>query len=277
MSETTNTPAADPAPVAAPAETAPAPPPAATILTPTTTPAEVVAEVAATEAAPEAPAETPAPATPTEPAIKPHTETASLMEEAGKPAEKPAEAKPAETPAETPAAKYEPFKLPEGIEPDTKRIEAFTEIAAKHNLPQDAAQSLVDLHTATMAAYRDQLLQAQHTAFAETRAGWVNQIKADPILGGAGFETAKMAAARMRDLLVPEAHRAEFAAFMRDTGAGDHPALFRMLHNAARLFDEPAAPPMPARPVPDRGGNGKLSRPQAMYDHPSSRRAAGRA
>ena len=272
------------APVAAPIEApAAAALPTATILTPTTTGAEIVTEVAAAEApaetpvaAPEAPAEAPPG---TEPTIKPHTETASLMEEVGKPVEKKAEEKPADKAAETPvaeAAKYEPFTLPEGVEPDTRRIEAFTEIAAKHNLDQATAQSLVDLHTSTMAQFRDALLQQQHTTFAETRKGWVDKIKADPTLGGSGHETAKMAAARMRDLLVPEAHRAEFAEFMRVTGAGDHPALFRLLHNAARLFDEPAAPSMPARPVPDRGGNGKLPRTQTMYDHPSSRRAAGR-
>jgi hypothetical protein len=209
-----------------------------------------------------------------------HTDTPSLLETAGKPEDKPkAEEKPAEAPkpAETPELPaYEAFKLPEGVPLDESRVEAFKELIGPHRIDQDTAQKLVDLHTEVLQQYRDGLLAQQHTAFADTRRGWVDKIKADPVLGGSGFNTALMAAARMRDLLVPEAHRAEFEDFMRMTGAGDHPALMRLLHTAARIFDEPTAPPIPARPVPDRGGSAKPSRGAAMYDHPSSRRAAGR-
>ena len=275
----------------APAAAAPAMPAleTATIITPVAGPvaevtasvAEEPAEVAAAPepaaAATEVPAEAARPAEEAKSAL--HTDTPSLLEEAGKPkeeAKKPdSEPKPAETAVEGP--KYEPFKLPEGVQPDEKRLGEFAEVAAKHGLKQEDAQALLDMHTSTLKQFQDAVFAEQHRVFAETRRGWVQQILADPILGGAGHETAKMAAARMRDLLVPEAHRAEFAAFMRDTGAGDHPALFRLLHNAARLFDEPAAPPIPARPVPDRGGNGKQPRGTMLYDHPTSRRAAGRA
>lgn len=270
-----------------PAASAPAATPALetpTIISPVAAaPVEVVAEAPAavetvveTPAAPETAPEAEKPAEEVKSAL--HTDTPSLMEEAGKPKEEPkkpeSEAKPAETVEESP--KYEAFKLPEGVQPDEKRLGEFAEVAAKHKLSQDDAQALLDMHTNTLKQFQDAVFAEQHRVFAETRRGWVQQILADPILGGAGHETAKMAAARMRDLLVPEAHRAEFAAFMRDTGAGDHPALFRLLHNAARLFDEPAAPPVPARPVPDRGGNGKQPRGTMLYDHPTSRRAAGR-
>ena len=256
-------------------------------------PAVVVEPSAAEPAAEEKPAAESAPAT--EPAatektdepVKPpsHTDTPTLLEEAGKPTaeakpvpegeKKPGEAEKPLEPVET--RTYEPFTLPEGVTPDEQQLDAFRQVAASHNLDQTAAQGFLDLHVAAIQRAGEAMRAEQQRIFAETRKGWVEEIKADPILGGAGHQTALMAAARMRDLLVPEAHRAEFADFMRVTGAGDHPALMRLFHTAARFYDEPAAPPMPARPVPDRGGNGaKQPRSSVMYDHPSSRRAAGR-
>lgn len=274
-----NAPVAEP--IAAPASVLPATA-EVTLLTPATPPPELPVEPV-TEA-PAAPVETPpteAPVEPKaeEPKVALHTDTPSLMEEAGKKAEpKPDDKVEAPKPADpaTEAFKYEAFKLPEGVPVDEARINAFTEIVGPHKLDQETAQKLVDLHTTTLQQFQEHLVAQQHAAFAETRRGWVDQIKADPVLGGSGHQTALQAAARMRDLLVPEAHRAEFADFMRITGAGDHPALMRLLHNAARLFDEPAAPPIPARPVPDRGGSAKPSKGAVMYDHPSSRRVAGR-
>lgn len=267
----------------------------ATILTPTPAPAvvepvaevpvvaEVVAETPVAEAKVEVVAETTE--KPAEPATEPkpasHTDTETLLEKAGKPDEKPkTDDKPAEgeKPTDTAAEafKYEPFTLPEGLPIDEARINAFTELVAPHKLDQETAQKLVDLHVGTLKQFQDAVFAKQQSDFIETRRGWVDKILQDPVLGGAGHQTALMAAARMRDLLVPEPFRTEFAAFMRDTGAGDHPALMRLFHNAARLYDEPAAPPIPARPVPDRGGSAKQPRQAIMYDHPTSRKAAGR-
>lgn len=278
MSEQTSAPVPE-APEAAPAlpitETV-------TVLTPESTPTEMpVAEVVAEPAVevveavvePEKPAEE-------KPAL--HTDTETLLETGLKPKEA---AKTEEKPAvegEKPAVEavektvYEPFKLPEGLPVDEKMVAQFSDLIGPHKLDQETAQKLVDLHVGTMQEFQTALLAKQHSDFADMRKDWVKNIKQDEVLGGSGHLTALQAAARMRDLLVPEKYRAEFADMLRITGAGDHPALFRLLHNAARLFDEPAAPAMPARPVPDRGGSAKPTRAGAMYDHPSSVRAAGR-
>lgn len=207
-----------------------------------------------------------------------HTDKPTLLEETEKPEEKPPEEAKPEVKPEAPEEpfKYEPFKLPEGVPVDENRITAFQDIIAPHKLDQDTAQKLVDMHVETMRDFQNALVAKQHSDFAETRRQWVDQIRSDPVLGGPGHLTALRTAARMRDLLVSEEHRAEFADFMRVTGAGDHPAMMRLLHNAARFLDEPAPPPTPARPVPDRGGNGPVNRQAVLYDHPTSRRVAGR-
>lgn len=283
-----------PAPAAA-EPVAPSPIDTPTIITPSSAPVEPAAPVShetpaapdTTPAAPEGgepkpaeggekPAETPT----DKPADKPaqHTDKPTLLEITEGDKKPDGEGKPAEgekKPETVETAKYEPFTLPEGLTADEPTIAKFSEIVGgPEKLNQETAQKLVDLYSERMGAFAQHLASEQHRIFAETRAVWVETIKADPILGGAGHQTALQAAARMRDLLVPEEHRAEFADFMRVTGAGDHPAMFRLLHNAARLFDEPAAPPIPAVPVPDRGGSAKPSRSRVLYDHPSSVRAA---
>ena len=204
----------------------------------------------------------------------PHTETPTLLQEAGaKVEEKPTEAKPDEVKQPEPPKPGEPitytdFTLPEGLKFDDKRLSELKSTLSKYGLSQEAGQELVSLHANVMKAYDAQTLANQHKAFLDMRKGWVNDAMADPEIGGAGFQTSLKAIARMRDLLVPEADRAKFDEFLSITGAGDHPAFLRLLHNAARYFDEPAAPAAVGTPVPQRGkGNGRA---QVLYDHPTS-------
>lgn len=255
-------PVAEPTPVSAPETVVTAEPSA-----------EVVAEpLVEPVAAPEAVVE------PTSTTEKPAEEPKSLLEEAGKTTEEPKKAETTEKPATEASepVKYEAFKLPEGVPVDEARINAFQEIVGPAKLDQETAQKLVDLHATTIQAMQQHLVQAQIDAFAETRRQWREKSMADEQIGGSGHQTAMRAAARMRDLLVGDGLKAEFAQFLADTGVGDHPVMIKIFHNAARLFDEPAAPSIQARPVPDRGGPGKPSKGAAIYDHPSSRKAAGR-
>ena len=251
-----------------PAPSEPAPEPVVIVETPVAV-VETVAEPTPTqEQAPEPVADLP-------------KEPLSLLEAAGKTEEKPkVEEKPAETaekPPEQPEKpKYEPFKLPDGVTADEKRLDSFRDIASRHGLDQNSAQELLDMHLNAIQAYAAQAEQAAVQAKTDRIRGWRQNSLGDEQIGGSGHHTAMMAAARMRDLLVPDARKEAFTAMLEETGIGDHPEFIRIFHNAARLFDEPAAPPIPARPVPDRGGNGKVSRSAVMYDHPTSRKVAGR-
>ena len=278
-----NAPVAEPAVASAPALPVTA---EVTLLTPSTPAPEPLVE---TRVAEPAPTEAPAAEIEAEPAAKPEGDKPaeptkpgapeSLLEQAGKPVEKEApkaEDKPAEKPSEPDAFKYEAFKLPDGVPVDEARINAFTEILGPHKVDQETAQKLVDLHTSTLQEFADTLRKQQLDDWHEATRGWVRNTLADAQLGGSGHQTALKASARMRDLLVPESRRAAFAQMLRDTGIGDHPEFIRVFHNAARLFDEPAPPQIPGRPVPDRGGSAKASKKETLYDHPSSRRAVGR-
>ena len=213
------------------------------------------------------------------------TEAKPEAKEEPKPEVKAEEAKPEEKPAEKPALEpvaYE-YKLPETLKmDDALKGEVHSALDAFRADPTKGAQSLIDLHTKLREQDRNDLLKEQHRVFNETRAGWNKEVLADPLLGGAGHQTAMQAVARMRDMLVPEAmmqarkwedgspRLSQFEEFLRVTGAGDHPVMMHILHNAARYFDEPAMPPENPRPSPENGkAPGRAGR-EVLYDHPRS-------
>lgn len=262
---------------AAPAPPAPAPEPvAAAPAVPVAAPAAPAVEpvAAAPVEKPAAPVEAPKPA---DAAAKPHTETPTLLEGVAKPeekpAEKPAEAKPGEKPAEAkpgdkPAEAAKPeeaakpveaaapvyeLKLPETIKAEPVAMSELTKLFGDSKVAPETAQKIVDIGTAAMTRYAAHLQSEQHRVFGETRANWVKEVLADPVLGGAGHKTAMGAIARMRDQFVPADKQTAFNDFLRVTGAGDHPAFLHLLHNAARFFDEPGLPPANAKPSPANG------------------------
>lgn len=207
-----------------------------------------------------------------------HTDTATLLENAGKEPTKPGdEVKPvAEVrPVEPTTPTYE-FKLPEGVSLDQERLSGYTDVLGKNNVPPEAGQALLDMHIAEVQRIAERSLAEQHRVFAETRRGWVEQAMSDEQIGGAGHETAMAAVARVRDLLVPEDRREAFDDMLRVTGVGDHPEFLRAMFQGARFFNEPSAPKETALPTnagaPPQGCGFR----GVMYDHPTSRKVAGR-
>lgn len=227
--------------------------------------------------------------------VTPHTNTPTLLETGVEPetaaetptetqAEKPAEPEP-EKPAEEPKPEETPAEpapeapivydlvIPDGITAAPEALAAYTEVLREHRLPPETGQRLLDMHTAALQTYAADALDAQHRTFAETRKGWRDEVMADEQLGGAGFRTVMTGAAQMRDMFVPEADRPAFNEFLRVTGAGDHPAFLRLLHNASKFFGEPKPPPADAKPAPNQGGpKGRMG---DLYTHPTSRPREG--
>lgn len=199
---------------------------------------------------------------------------------------------PKETVAEAPKIEWK-FELPETLKADDGKIAEFTGIldgllAPKEGeTPTQYAQKLIDLHTNAMQDYAKQTLANQFKVFNDTKAGWEKRVLADPEIGGSGHDTAIAAVARVRDRLVSsevpgtkhfnkakyDSDWKEFGEFLTATGASSHPAMIRLLHNAARFVDEPQASSLPSeiRPPKDIGkppGKGA----DTLYDHPRSPR-----
>lgn len=246
-------------------ESVAASPAAAPAATPESVAAAVAEPVAPVAAEPAAPAAEPAASEPTllekfdadKKAKEPATPEAKPAGSEAKPkdgaaAPEPGGDLPAEPAALEPVA-YE-YTLPETIKlDDASRAEFHTALDAFRKDPVKGAQQLVDMHNKAMTEFAQQTYQNQVKAFNETRRGWVDQVMGDEELGGAGYQTTMGAIARMRDMLVPEKHLSEFNDFLKVTGAGDHPAFLRMLHAAARIFDEAPMPPPGPKPPPNLG------------------------
>lgn len=195
---------------------------------------------------------------------KPPSEAAPATEL--KPAEAPVEPAPAPT-----AVAIDPktLKLPEGFTAKPEQLGEFATLFSDAAIAgPDKAQKLLDMHTSALKAYAEdmqkQTYDKQVSTFNDTRANWRKAVMADSEFGGAGHKTAMAAVARMRDMFMSReprgsaAHAAqekEFVDMLRLTGAGDHPAMIRYLHNVARVFDEAAPPPPNPRPPPDIGKN----------------------
>ena len=151
-------------------------------------------------------------------------------------------------------------------------------VAPSEALTREAAgQKLLNMHNDALVAYDAAKNAEQHRAFNAMRRDWQTAAMADPEIGGSGHETAMRAIARMRDQFVSSAKpgtaqyakdTAEFNEALRITGAGDHPAILKVFHNVAQMFDEPRLPPSNPNPPPGNGPrpNGKT----VLYDNPRS-------
>lgn len=205
---------------------------------------------------------------------------------------KPAEEKPAEVKADAPVpepvkpaevvlapVEYK-YELPETIKlDDTTRGEFHSALDEFRKDPNVGSQKLINMYNDQMTKYDAQLRQEQHAAFIKTKSTWENEIKSDPELGGAGYDTASKAVARMRDRFVsrhapgtPE-YQSDFNSFdgfLRATGAGSHPAMWRYLHNLAWFMDEPTVPSAEINPAPNNGKSPQGGR--VLYDNPRSTR-----
>lgn len=184
-----------------------------------------------------------------------------------KPADEPVE-KPVEA-ADLPPITYE-FKLPEQLKDDGDKMSAFTGVLSESRVPPEAGQKLLDMHATAMQSYAEKVQQDQLKVWNDTRAEWRKQVLADPQLGGAGHQTSMSAIARMRDLFVGEKDMPAFDEFLRVTGAGDHPAFLKLLHSAARHFDEPGMPPSNPKPPANNGQGPKGRFRDVIYDNPRS-------
>jgi hypothetical protein len=185
------------------------------------------------------------------------------------------EAKPAEPalPTGTPPApapvEYK-YTLPETMQmDDAMRGEVHSAFDNFRANPSEGAQALINLHEKQMMEYAKFMDSEQRRIWNETRQDWAKQVKNDAELGGSGYQTTMGAVARMRDLFVAAKDRPAFEQMLLTTVVGDHPEFLRMLHQAARYYDEPALPPPNPRP-PANNGQRPARRLRDIYDHTRS-------
>lgn len=122
--------------------------------------------------------------------------------------------------------KYE-FKAPEGKEYDSNLLAAFEAGAKEANLPQDAAQKLLDQMS-------PKLQERQAEQITATKQEWFEASKSDKEFGGDKLEVNLGIAKKALDAFgSPELNK-----LLVSTGLGNHPELIRMMFKAGKALSE---------------------------------------
>lgn len=123
--------------------------------------------------------------------------------------------------------KYEDFAAPEGAELDSAVMEEFATAARELNLPQEAAQKMIDKMAPMIAKRQAEQLQT-------ARTDWANQAKADPEYGGAKMESSMVHAKQA----LSKFGTPEFTELLDQSGLGNHPEVIRFMVKAGKALAE---------------------------------------
>ena len=133
---------------------------------------------------------------------------------------------------------YAEFTAPEGVQFDQAAIDAFTPIAKDLGLTQAQAQRLVDVY----AGQADRVAQGLQAKHAETVAGWQQEARADPDIGGAKLPETIAHGMRALD----QFGSPELSTLMDQTGLGNHPAVIRFFAAVGQQVADDAIDPNPS-------------------------------
>lgn len=122
--------------------------------------------------------------------------------------------------------KYE-FKAIEGVTLDNAVVDQFSEVARELNLPQEAAQKILDKMAPAIAGRQAESLTA-------LKADWLEQAKTDKEYGGAKFDENLAMVAKARDAFAQPALR----ELLDKTGLGNHPEVIRWFYKAGKAISE---------------------------------------
>lgn len=145
--------------------------------------------------------------------------------------------------------KYE-FKAPEGRDFDPDVIAQYSEVAKELNLPQDAAQKIIDKIAPALAEKQQRVLE-------EARNSWAESAKTDKEFGGDKLNDSLAAAKKALDTFGSP----ELRTLLNESGLGNHPEVIRMMVRAGKAISE------------DKfvgGSQGKQEAPKGFNDYAAS-------
>lgn len=119
------------------------------------------------------------------------------------------------------------FKAPEGQEFDPAVIDQFSEIAKELNLPQDAAQKILDKMGPTIATRQAEAIEAARTE-------WANASQTDKEFGGEKLtENLSVAKKALDSFGTPE-----LRTLLNQSGLGNHPEVIRFMYRAGKAISD---------------------------------------
>jgi hypothetical protein len=146
--------------------------------------------------------------------------------------------------------KYEDFKLPEGMKADDAVMGEFQQLAKDMNLPQEAAQKLVDLGARMQVGTAEQM----KTALETQGKAWGEQALVDKEFGGEKFEENLAVAKKGLDQFATP----ELKNLLKETKLGNHPEVLRAFFRIGQAISEDGF-------VPGRVGSTRKSNAEVLY------------
>src|SRR6185437_7889894 len=122
---------------------------------------------------------------------------------------------------------------------------------ADHAKVQEFGQKLVDLYVNEVQGLGQRLQQRQVEIWNDQNAAWKDEVRGDPELGGNRIATTLNTCGSVIEQYGGTPQQiAELRQAFNATGAGNHPAVVRLLHNIGKALGEgrpvPAQKPAPA-------------------------------
>lgn len=119
------------------------------------------------------------------------------------------------------------FKAPEGQKFDDLVIAEFTEVARELDLPQDAAQKILDKVAPVIQARQTEQINAARTA-------WGEATRTDKEFGGDKLNENLAVAKKALDKFGSP----ELRVLLNESGLGNHPEVIRMMYRAGKAIGE---------------------------------------
>lgn len=137
------------------------------------------------------------------------------------------ESKGADAPVKAGAPETYEFTAPEGRAFDAEVITSFSAIAKELDLPQEAAQKMLN-------AVGPKIAERQAATLDAARMQWAESARADKEFGGDQLESNLAVAKKAVDAFGSP----ELRTLLNETGLGNHPELIRMMYRAGKSISE---------------------------------------
>lgn len=142
--------------------------------------------------------------------------------------------------------------IPEGFEADDEIRDKFLDVVNDQEMSaKDRANALIELQAETIRQASERISEA----WTQQREAWVEEVKADPEIGGDKFEpTMGKISKLLNEFGDPNLREQVFDI----TGAGDHPLMIKFLAKVADALSE-------GTPVSGDAGGDKMTLAERMY------------
>lgn len=122
------------------------------------------------------------------------------------------------------------LKLPENSTLDPDHVDKVEAFAKAQGLSSEQAQALLERESESHASF---VAEAEQT-MEKTKAAWLEEVKADPVIGGENLNRSAELAKRVVKRFGSE----QFIADLNKTGFGNHPGLVHFCFNVGNAMSE---------------------------------------